>query len=472
MSKTQAWLVLCAYSQRGKQRIPVLPERTAEKGHGKADTEQKPVKPRKVFVEIAYLLRICCLLACTDRKVGSLAGFFKKAFAAGLLATVLLFISSRNGYAVESIDSLTQFLDTLSYEYKGFDIKLKNLSMGETYDDNITYAKEDKLEDFITTLGVGMSAIYEGKTKTVELTANIGHQTFAKNGDFSNDTQGMTVNFMNELSKYDRMSLTNTFTHTDAPVFFRSDIFQEQSTTTTGKFDIFKNKFHADYSRDVSKHMNITVKYDNDTDIFAGVDLPNSFFNRIGVESNYTFTQNTVFLSAYDFSNRLFENEGNASIHTITPGLRQYITRKIYFDGKAGLSYIDSFDDESLIRPVLDTALSYEINKRTLAKISFVEKRDTNPYTVDILDYWRTTVAVTQQVTERFKCSQSVFYGSGEYISFDSTYELLGANTLITYDINKNLKGNLSYTFSDVDSNIDTNGYLKNTVFLGLTAEF
>ncbi len=142
------------------------------------------------------------------------------------------------------------------------------------------------------------------------------------------------------------------------------------------------------------------------------------------------------------------------------------------YKNRVEFRYIDTFDDESLIRPVLDAALSYEITKRTLAKLSFVEKRDTNPYTVDILDYWRTTVAVTQQVTERFKCSQSVFYGSGEYISFDSTYELLGANTLITYDINKNLKGNLSYTFSDVDSNIDTNGYLKNTVFLGLTAEF
>ncbi len=221
MSKTHAWLVLCAYFQRGKQRIPVLPERTPEKGHVRAANEQRPVKPRKAFVEIAYLLRICCLLACTDRKVGSVAGFFKKAFAASLLVTVLFFISSRNGYTFESIDSLTQFLDTLSYEYKGFDIKLKNLSIGETYDDNITYAKEDKLEDFITTLGVGMSAIYEGKTKTVELTANIGHQTFAKNSDFSNDTQGMTVNFMNELSKYDRMSLTNNLQPYRCAYFFQ-----------------------------------------------------------------------------------------------------------------------------------------------------------------------------------------------------------------------------------------------------------
>jgi len=109
MSKTHAWLVLCAYSQRGKPRIPVLPERTAEKWHVKANNEQRPVKPREVFVEIVNLLRICCLLTCIDRKVGSLAGFFKTAFTAGLLATVLFFISSKNGYALESIDSLTQF---------------------------------------------------------------------------------------------------------------------------------------------------------------------------------------------------------------------------------------------------------------------------------------------------------------------------------------------------------------------------
>ena len=33
------------------------------------------------------------------------------------------------------------------------------------YDDNVTFDKENKIDDFITILGVGMSAKYEGKLK-------------------------------------------------------------------------------------------------------------------------------------------------------------------------------------------------------------------------------------------------------------------------------------------------------------------
>lgn len=89
------------------------------------------------------------------------------------------------------------------------------------YDDNVTFAKENKKEDFITILGVGMSAKYEEKTKTLELTANISNQTFAMNKGFNNITQDIAINFMNEFSEYDRMHLTNGFSHSNEPIFFQ-----------------------------------------------------------------------------------------------------------------------------------------------------------------------------------------------------------------------------------------------------------
>ncbi|MBM2832965.1 MAG: hypothetical protein HW406_126 [Candidatus Brocadiaceae bacterium] len=466
MSKTHSLLVLGAFWKRVRPFIPVLPQGRTVKGCIKADDERRPSEPRMAFGKIVYVL-----LACVGGTKGKRVGSLRTALTAGFILTLLFFISGQKGYSFDSIDSVTQFLDTLSYEYKGFDIKLKNMSMGETYDDNVTYVNENKLEDFITTLGVGIGALYEGKAKTLEITTNIGHQEFAKNNDFNNDTQGLSIIYKSDISKYDHISITNNFAHTDAPIFFKSEIFQEQ-LSTTGKMDIFRNRFHTDYSRDVTKQMNITFKYNNDMDIFTAANLPNSFYNSIGVESNYTITPNTIFLPSYDFSNRLFEGESDASINTITPGVRQYITKKIYFDGKAGLSFIDSFTDDSLVRPFLDTAFSYEVNNRTLAKMLFTKKVDTNPYTIDILDYWRTTASVAQQLSERFRYSQSIFYGNGEYISFNTSYELVGTNTLLTYDINRSLQGTFSYTFSHVDSNFEAGGYTKNTVFLGLTAEF
>jgi hypothetical protein len=60
--------------------------------------------------------------------------------------------------------------------------------------------------------------------------------------------------------------------------------------------------------------------------------------------------------------------------------IRQYIAREIYFDGKARLSFIDPFNDESLIKPVLEAAFSYQVDTFPLARLLFTKKTGTNPY--------------------------------------------------------------------------------------------
>lgn len=431
----------------------------------------------KVIKNFLFFLNVCITLFPNRTTLGSRVNNLKRCYKATLSAVffTIFIMPCLNLYSFDynRMDiSLMNLLDSLSINYKGFDIKLKGISIGEMYDDNVTFDKENKKEDFITILGIGMSAKYEGKTKTLELTANLGNQTYARNSDFDNTTQDIAINFKNEFSEYDRMTLTNTFTHTDAPIFFRDDFFRPQQGRRKGSFDYFKNRFHADYSRDVFKQMSVTFKYDNDIDTFSGIDIEDSMLNRVGLESNYSITPDTTFLFLYDFTNRMFQEGSDASINTVAAGIRQYITRKIYFDGKIGLSFIDTFNDESLIRPVPEAAVSYQIDDLTLARLSFTKKIDTNPYDANISDNWRATAAVTQQLSERFRCSLSIFYGDRESLSFDYNQKLLGSRALFTYDINKNLKGNLDYTFSDADSNIDTAGYIKNTVFLGLTAEF
>ena len=63
-----------------------------------------------------------------------------------------------------------------------------------------------------------------------------------------------------------------------------------------------------------------------------------------------------------------------------TDFIRQYITRKIDFDGEAGLSFKDSFTDESLIRPVPEAAFSYQVDTFPLARLLFTKMTRTNPY--------------------------------------------------------------------------------------------
>ena len=383
-------------------------------------------------------------------------------------------LSSAYAFDNDRLDlTFTRFLDSLSYNYKGFDIKITEVSIGETIDDNITFAKENKQEDFITDLRLGLGVKYEGKTRTFELTGAIANKTFAKNDTFNNITQDIELKFKNEFSKRDRISLSNVFTHFEAPSSEDEGYFSQQFGRSAGRFEYFQNKFNVNYSNDVAKQLSLVVRYANEINVFSGVSNPNSILNKPGLGLNYVFSPTaTVFSFSYDFTSVQFENEKNATINTIGPGILQYITKKLYFDGSTGVDFIDSFDGENLTKPFVRSSLTYIIDENTRARFLFEKRYGTSPYFAEIFNNWRTSAFLTRKMSERLGCSLSVFYGEGEFISSTFKQKLLGAKSSLKYDISRNLKGNFIYTYSQFDSNSESAGYLKNTVFLELVAEF
>ena len=402
-----------------------------------------------------------------------------KTISTACLGVVIFTAALSSAYAFDNdrLDlTITRFLDSLSYNYKGFDIKITKVSIGETFDDNITFTKENKQKDFITDLGLGLGVKYAGKTRTFELTGDISNQTFAKNDTFNNITQHINLNFKNEFSKRDRISLNNIFTHFEAPSSTDEGdegYFSQQFGRTAGRFEFFQNKFNIDYSNDVAKQLSLVVKYANEINVFSGASTPNSILNKPGLGLSYLFSPTaTIFSLLYEFTNVQFETEEDATINTIGPGIRQYITKKFYFDGSTGVDFIDSFDDENLTKPFVQASLTYIIEEKTSARFSFNKKYGTSPYFAEIFNNWRTSASLTRQMLERLGCSLSVFYGEGEFISSTFKQKLVGANSSLKYDISRKLKGNLTYTYSQFDSNVETVGYSKNTLFLGLVAEF
>jgi len=402
-----------------------------------------------------------------------------KTISTACLGVVIFTAALSSAYAFDNdrLDlTITRFLDSLSYNYKGFDIKITKVSIGETFDDNITFTKENKQKDFITDLGLGLGVKYAGKTRTFELTGDISNQTFAKNDTFNNITQHINLNFKNEFSKRDRISLNNIFTHFEAPSSTDEGdegYFSQQFGRTAGRFEFFQNKFNIDYSNDVAKQLSLVVKYANEINVFSGASTPNSILNKPGLGLSYLFSPTaTIFSLLYEFTNVQFETEEDATINTIGPGIRQYITKKLYFDGSTGVDFINSFDDENLTKPFVQASLTYIIEEKTSARFSFNKKYGTSPYFAEIFNNWRTSASLTRQMLERLGCSLSVFYGEGEFISSTFKQKLVGANSSLKYDISRNLKGNLTYTYSQFDSNVETVGYSKNTLFLGLVAEF
>lgn len=372
----------------------------------------------------------------------------------------------------EPILTVTNFLDSLTYTHKGFNVKLRGISIGETYDDNVTFRRENKTDDFITDISAGIGVAYRGRTNTFDLTGNLYYQIFAKNSQFNNLAGDVALDFGHELSKTDRISLKNVFYHSESPLFFRRDFFDEQFERTDGRFKRYNNTFSVNYQKDVSKHITGTLRYANSISAFSGVDIPASYLNTAGIEVRYLLGHATHFLLSYDFTDIRFEDSRNAMINSVTTGVRRYITKKVYLEGSVGIDFIDSFDDEEFIRPLYQASLGYDVDERTNAEISFQKKNDTNPYRSDIFDQWRVSLDFRRQLSERFGCSLSAFYGEGEFVISGVERELFGGRSAFTYDINKNLKGNLTYSYSEINSNISAVEYTKNTVFLGLVAEF
>jgi len=282
------------------------------------------------------------------------------------------------------------------------------------------------------------------------------------------------MNLKNEFSQYDRMSLKNVFTHTEAPLFFGETFFEEQFGRTGGRFEYFKNRFTVDYTRDISRKSIVSVRYENYLDIFSEIDLRDSVLNKIGAETNYLLSSSSILIGKYDFTNRHFSGGDNndGSIHALTGGVRQYVTKKMYFDGLAGIDFIDSFDNDNFAKPHFLASCNYKVDSLTTARLLFEKKYDTNPYTADIFNQWKTTASLNKQLLKRLGCAFSVFYGDGEYISSDFSQKLLGANSSLTYDLTRNFKGNIAYTFSDADTNIELSDYTKNTFYLGIAAQF
>lgn len=377
----------------------------------------------------------------------------------------------------ERVDlTLTRFLDSLSYKYKGFDIKILGIHVAETYDDNISFSDEDKEEDLITHVGFELGVNYEGKTRSFELAGKITDQIFAKQPEQNNVTQFVNLNFKNEFSKRDRISLKNVFEHFEAPSSgdtTAEGYYSSQFGRTAGRFEYFKNKFDIAYSYDIAKQSSLFVKYANEINIFSGTDRENSLLNKPGFGLSYTFSPTaTIFSFSYDFTSIQFENETNATINTIGAGIRQYITKKLYFNGGTGIDLIDSFDNENLSEPFFLASLTYILEEKTQASILFDKKYTTNPYFADIWNSWRTSASLTRQILKRLGCSLLIFYGDGKIVSSGFEQNLLGLSSSLRYDISRNLKGTLTYTYTQSDTNDESSEYSKNTLFLGLIAEF
>lgn len=340
-------------------------------------------------------------------------------------------------------------------------------SLTTAYDDNVNFSNNDAKEDFVTTLSVGLDVGYEGKTQSLEVTGDIKQQLYAKESGFNNMSQDLRINFQKELSKYDRLSLKNRFTHAE-----EARSFDDNFGRTSGRYSYFLNKFDAEYTRDISKHVSLLGRYGNESYNASREDIRDSFMHRMGFDVNYIKSSATFFLLGYDFVTRKFDGGGTSNVHTIATGFRHFLTNQLYADARVGVSFVEGFDGSNTSEPNIVLALTSDFNETDSLSIAYRKTSMPSSFEADIFDSWRVAISLKQQLLERLKTVVSVFFGEGEFKAQSITDKQTGVSARLSYDLNKDVQTFLSYIYSHVGSNIDTRSYDRNLISIGATLRF
>lgn len=358
------------------------------------------------------------------------------------------------------------FQNAYAYRIGNADLKITT-SVTETYDDNITYASANAKEDYITNLLLGADLVYEGKNNSSVFSGNLNYENFADNASFNNLAQDFSAIYRQELSKFDRFSVKNTFVHAEEP---RS--FEDEFGRTSGRYAYFRNIITAGYSRDVSKNMAINADYTNEIDTYSRSDLSDAYLNAIGLGAEYAISSQTILLAGYNFSMRKFDPGTSAFTNALNAGIKQYFTPQLSLEGKAGIDFIRSYDKKNYTRPLFILSLVDEVDAATKFNLSFKKEYFNNAYSQDLFNQWRISAGLNRQLLARLSTNISAFYGNGEYVESGTSDDLRGINCGFSYDLRHNMKLNLSYAYSETDSNVSTREYKKNAVNLGIKVDF
>jgi len=375
--------------------------------------------------------------------------FVKVSMIWGLMILSLLLINS-NAY---------------SFPYKGLDIKAYGAISG-MYDDNINFAKTNKKDDFITTLGLGMDLAYEGKRRSITFGGNINFSNHLKFKDIKDSSESLKLNFINEFSDYDRISFGYNYSHSNTP-----GSFEEEFGRVSARQELFNNNFNLNYTREIyfSKNFVLSTKYNYSLNRITGETTNESSQNTLGIDMNYLYSIYTTFLFSYSYY--YSQSSSDVSINTATLGLKQNITERLIFNGSAGVNIVSSNNNKDSTQNI-NISLTDEIDENTSAKLSFVKTDETISYTADVFSNWQINANFERQFLQSLKGSFSGFYGQGTLVSANITNTFLGANLAFTYEFWENLNGTFTYTYSNFNTTNEMGGYIRNTISLGITKAF
>ena len=338
-----------------------------------------------------------------------------------------------------------------------------------SYDDNINSDHENEKEDIVTNLVLGLGLNQKGKTYLLHVEGDVTQEIFAEYEDFNNTEQDFSVDFSKDVSKHEKLEISNDFLHARRPRTFDDDFGR-----TSGQYSSYRNKFDVMYSKKITEKYGFKGGYDNEVYEVSREDMSDSLMNRMTLEMDYIRGSLSELFSKYVFSVRDYELGQEFFIHTLAGGIRQYLSKQLLLEASAGGAFIDgiSMEDHSRVRPDFRVSLSDHIDDNTTLSFIYRKESRAKGYKADIFDSWQLDAKVEREINARVDLTLSGFYGEGEYWTDDTRDDYLGAGGEVGYRLNSHTKTFLSYKHTMNDSNDRTREYDRNVVSTGIKILF
>lgn len=413
--------------------------------------------------------------------------------------------------AILGIVLLIAQLTLLSSTAAGFQATfLPRLTVGEEYTDNLVLSEKYRESDFITSIAPGISLGLAGQTSGLRLAYDPSYNAYAEYSKYNYWRHAATLNGWADISRHTRVSLQDTFRHTEDPLS-EADLAVLRTTEPNFPVDTTERRGRNAYSRNVG-NVDLVHQFGAQdsfrlgyTDVLLVNDDPayedNSahepwagitwyFLPHWGVDVDVRYTK-----GEYEFSEDRDRIFGNIRlVHQFTrnfDGYVRYAHTNVHYDGVTG--------DDRTYNPSI--GIDYEIEKDISLQLEVgyfkndfdlredqdgmtgkallvkrFERGSINFSTIGGYDYadFGTTqingfqrfvesaVSTTYRFARRVSGIMAAYYRYSDYVDLDRQDQRLRASAGLSVQPLEWMTIDLRYAYNQLISTVDANEYKEN----------
>jgi len=340
---------------------------------------------------------------------------------------------------------------------------IPSLTLSETYDDNID-STPTGAEDYITRVGVDLSAVYNGPDIGLHGNYLINLNTYARQPKENVVTQDGSLNinlnrWFQRLIKGGELTVAEDLTLTPE----LRDYYFDETTGGTGplssygirtrRSDAFRNAFSIAAALPITRRVNFSASYSNLLTEHEDPEFRDNITNTAGFGIGYAFPKDNVY-SNFSVSNIREEREDSNS-YSLVVGVRHSISPSTAFDINTGVVTVnpETGGSASTLRGGLSLtkrSRGYSYNAGYSRSLNTVSGVSSAPTTADIFYINRTnfhTDVLTSTLGANYAINRSL---SGNEVDVQS-YNISGS---LNYAIRKWLRSSLTASHFNQDSDV------------------